>query len=81
MVDKHIIHLPEGGRVIIEGDRVEIHLAGPIVVQRKRWIRYFIPEEEVRRTLLACDVMRDIEKALVSAFSTAPMTVYPESGD
>lgn len=76
---KHTVHLACGGRVEIDGDRVAIYLAGPIVVHRKHWVRYFLPEEEVRRTILASNPAQAITDALVTAFSTVPMTVHPES--
>src|SRR5688572_15952825 len=44
--EKHTVHLPDGGKVVIDGDEVTVHLAEPIKVRRSHWIRYFSPAEE-----------------------------------
>ncbi|MEQ9634772.1 MAG: hypothetical protein RLW68_01675 [Devosia marina] len=81
MGDKHIVHLREGGRVIIEGDRVEVHLTQPFTVHRKNWICHFSPAEEVRRTLLCAGAGDAIAEALVEAFTAVPMVAHPEDDD
>ncbi|WP_062114001.1 hypothetical protein [Aureimonas sp. AU40] len=77
MVEKHTVHLRNGGKVVMEGDRCEIHLAGPIVVHRRHWIRLLSPREEVDRTL-SYGESRGVEAALEEAFTAVPMTVYPD---
>lgn len=76
--DRHTIHLADSSKVVIEGDRVEVHLGAPIIVHRKRWIRHFMPDEEVRRTLLGTTYAKPITDALERAFTDVPMTAYPE---
>lgn len=79
MADKHTVHLREGGKVLIDGDRVEVHLSQPFVFHRKHWIRYFLPSEEARRTILAGGRSTDaVAEALAEAFAAVPMVVHPE---
>jgi hypothetical protein len=75
---KHIVHCREGGKVIIDGDAVEVHLDGPIKITRKHWVRYFSPADEVRRTVLCSGYTARIEDMLKEAFAAVPMTVYHE---
>jgi len=80
MAERHTIHLPDGTRVEVVGDRYEVHLAAPIVVHRKHWIRSFTAAEEVRRTYVetACD---PVTKAIEAAFRTVPQIIYGDSDD
>lgn len=76
--EKHTVHCRDGGKVVICGDEVEIHLAGPIKVRRQHWIRYFPPCEEVRRTMTGGTATRRVEHMLEEAFGAVPMVVYPD---
>lgn len=79
--EKHTIHLPDGSRVEVTGDKYEIHLAKPIVVHRKQWIRWFSPADEVSRTILAIGVDKPIRSALEVAFKAVPQVVHSEDDD
>ena len=76
MADKHIVHCRNGGKVIINGDRVEVHLDGPLVYQRSQWISYFPPAEEVRRTMMRSGPENSIAKMLEEAFRAVPQVVH-----
>ena len=78
--ERHTIHMPDGTRVDVVGNRYEVHLTKPIVVQRKSWVRGFSANEEVRRTLdtTAAD---PIAKALEFAFRAVPQVVHSDDDD
>lgn len=78
MADKHTVHCRNGGTVIIDGDRVEVQLSEPIVFQRKKWTRYFVPSEEARRTMMYGGPETRIASMLEEAFQAVPMVSYPE---
>lgn len=76
MADKHIVHCRNGGKVIIDGDRVEVHLDGPLVYQRSQWITYFPPAEEARRTMMRGGPETSIAGMLTEAFRAVPQVVH-----
>ena len=80
MKEKHTVHCRNGGKVVIDGDRVEIHMAGPIVVRRKEWIVYLTPAEEARRAL---DYAKPsvAQAMLEEAFTAVRMTVHSDPSD
>ncbi len=78
MADKHIVHCRNGGKVVIDGNRVEVHLPGPVIVHRKTWTKHFVPAEEVRRTLAFSDSNRPVEAMLEEAFQAVPQVVHYE---
>lgn len=77
MADKNIVHLRKGGKVVIDGDRVEVYLDGPVVFHRKHWVRHILPAEEASRCLRGA-TEDPVGSALVEAFAAVPMTVYRE---
>ena len=79
-VEKHIVHCRNGGKVIIEGDRVEIHPSEPIVVMRGHWVKYLSPSEEAHRALenIGRSAAREM---LEEAFTAVPMHVYEDDYD
>lgn len=81
MVEKHTVHCRNGGRVVIEGDRVEIHLDSPLVYQRSQWTTYFPPAEEVRRTMMRGGAEVSIASMMEEAFRAVPQVVHPERAD
>ena len=76
MADKHTVHCRNGGKVVIDGDRVEVHLAGPLVLQRKHWTRYYVPAQEVERTLTYQSPLAGIRSMLEEAFRVVPQVVH-----
>lgn len=78
-VAKHTVHCRNGGKVIIEGDRVEIHLPSPIVVTRSHWVKPLTPHEEARRSLDRSTSTAHL--MLEEAFTAVPMHVYWENDD
>lgn len=78
MKERNIVHCKDGGKVIIEGDRVEVYLTGPVVVTRKQFSSMFHPREEVRRTLQFSSPAKVIEGMLEEAFRAVPMTIHRE---
>ena len=75
--EKHTVHCRDGGKVVIDGDRVEVHLPGPIVVHRKHWVKYLLPREEAHRAINYAGSNR-AEAMLEEAFSAVPMVVHPD---
>lgn len=80
-VEKHTIHCRDGGKVIIEGDRIEIHPPGPIVIHRSQWTRHLSPREEMQRALNRGGPYSRIEAMLEEAFKAVPMTVHADPSD
>lgn len=78
MTERNIVHCRDGGKVVIEGDRIEVHLTGPVVVKRKSFTSFVHPRDEVRRTLQLSSPVKVIEAMLEEAFRAVPMTVYKE---
>lgn len=78
MSDKHTVHLRDGGKVIIDGDRVELHLAAPLVFHRKHWIQYFPPSVEASRAVSYANVAHALADKVAEAFAAVPMVVYRE---
>ena len=76
---RHTVHMPDGTRIEVFGDRYEVHLAKPIVVHRKHWVISLTASEEVRRTMLLAP--NEIEKAIECAFKTIPQIIYPDSAN
>lgn len=81
MADKHIVHLKDGDKVVIEGDRVELHLSGPLVFNRQHWTRYLAPREEASRAFNYGGPETAIRAKLEEAFTAVPMKVYKDSSD
>lgn len=81
MADKNIVHLKEGGKVIIDGDRVELHLTGPLTFHRSHWVHYLTPSEEARRAFTYGGPERALTAKLAEAFTAVPMIVYKDSSD
>lgn len=77
---RHTIRLPDGSRVEVTGDKYEVHLAKPIVVHRKHWIRSFLAKEEVRRTYFPSE-SDPIGSALEQAFRSVPQIIYGDDDD
>lgn len=75
--ERHTIHCRAGGKVVIDGDRVEVHLPGPVVVSRRKWVKYLTPHEEAQRAATYEDP-RIVEAMLKEAFTAVPMKVYPD---
>lgn len=80
MTDRNIVHCQDGGKVIIEGDRVEVHLPGPLVFHRKHFSSMYAPREEVRRTVQTSSY-RTIEAMLEESFRAVPMTLHREAAE
>ncbi len=80
MAEKHTIHLANGDKVTVVGNRYEVHLAAPIVFHRKSWIRGFTAKDEVSRTTYSSDFAR-ITEALETAFRAVPQVVAEEKSD
>ena len=79
MTEKHTVHLRSGGKVTISGEgRVELHLSGPLIFQRKDWVQYLANSEEARRAISYSNVTQDITNMLAEAFQAVPMVVHPE---
>lgn len=78
--EKHTVHCREGGKVVIDGNRVEVHLPGPIVVQRGQWVKYLTPREEARRSISYATGGNGnrIEAMIEEAFTAVPMVVHAE---
>lgn len=75
--ERHIVHCKSGGKVVLDGDQVEIHLPGPIVIRRSKWIKYFTPKEEARRALdYAATTQANL--MLEEAFTAVPMVVHDD---
>lgn len=81
MGEKHTVHCREGGKVVIDGDRVEVHLPGPIVVHRKQWVKWLSPREEASRALTYATGGNRAAAMLEEAFAAVPMTVHAEADD
>lgn len=79
MTERNIVHCRNGRKVVIDGDRIEIHLEGPLVYHRSQWIHYLLPTEEVRRTMMQSGPETSIAAMMEEAFRAVPMVVY--SGD
>ena len=77
MADKHTVHCRDGGKVVIDGDRVEIHLPGPIVVRRQSWTCHLSAAEEARRSM-SYTAASQPEKMLEEAFRAVPQVVHHE---
>ncbi|MCR6502539.1 hypothetical protein MUO32_26280 [Shinella sp. CPCC 101442] len=77
MAEKHTVHCRAGGKVVIDGDRVEIHLPGPIVVRRQSWTIHLSPAEEARRSI-SHNTISQPEKMLEEAFQAVPQVVHHE---
>jgi hypothetical protein len=75
---KHTIHCRDGGKVVLNGDEVEVYLPEPIRLRRKRWIHYISPRVEVSRSLPFSSYASRVERMLEEAFTAVPMKVYPE---
>lgn len=78
--ERHTIHLPDGNRVEVTGDRYEIHLSGPIVVYRKHWVGSFTAAQEVERTI-DYGPPRQVKDALEAAFKTIPQVIYGDDDE
>ncbi|WP_421358197.1 hypothetical protein [Agrobacterium rosae] len=78
--EKHIVHCRAGGKVIIDGDRVEIYLNGPIVVHRKQWCKYLTPLEEAERSF-RYDAETTSKLMLEEAYEAVPMKVHKDPTD
>lgn len=78
--ERHTIHMPDGTRVEVVGDRYEVHLAKPIIVHRRKWICGLTTNEEVRRTLDTTAV-DPIAKALETAFRAVLQVVHSDDDD
>lgn len=72
--EKHTVHLREGGKVVIDGDRVEVHFPGPFVTTRKQYNRFLSPDEEANRTLYGAGE-RMVAAMLAEAFRAVPIEV------
>lgn len=79
--EKHTVHLREGGKVVIDGDRVELHLDGPLVFGRKRWTRYLTPQEEASRSFSYGGQESALKERLAEAFRAVPMIVHEDPSD
>lgn len=78
--ERHTIHMPDGTRIEVIGDRYEVRLAKPIVVHRRKWIRGFTANEEVRRTMDSTTA-DPVAKALEFAFRAVPQVIHTDDDD
>lgn len=78
MSERHTVHLADGSKVVVDGDRYEVYLARPLTFRRGDWICWFSPEDEARRTAHAVSYEQPILDALAAAFRAIPQIVHPE---
>lgn len=74
---RHTIHLADGTRIEVFGDRYDVHLPNPISVHRKQWVIALSAIDEVERTLLFTSYA-PVRDALEKAFRTIPQIVSME---